>query len=196
MRASSCSLLVSTAIRSANRPSVRRSRGKSVDRSRVGGGRGPVAPPVFKTGLAANIVAGGFDSLPPPPGSALASRGAISAFLWSLREGTMMTGQCFCGSVAFEFDRPVTDIELCHCSRCQRATGSPFAAQFRVRADKFRWLRGEELISFCDAPILREPLRIAGPSANFAVHPSPRSLDIRRYRYRLGWWIATFPHAQ
>src|SRR5271167_4149508 len=51
----------------ANRPSVRRSRGKSVDRSRVGGGRGPVAPPVFKTGLAANIVAGGFDSLPPPP---------------------------------------------------------------------------------------------------------------------------------
>ena len=69
----------------------------------------------------------------------------------------MMTGQCFCGSVAFEFDRPVTDIELCHCSRCQRATGSPFAAQFRVRADKFRWLRGEELISFCDAPILREP---------------------------------------
>src|SRR5579875_514133 len=31
-----------------------------------GGGRGPVAPPVFKTGLAANTVAGGFDSLPPP----------------------------------------------------------------------------------------------------------------------------------
>jgi hypothetical protein len=34
---------------------------------RLGGGRGPVAPPVFKTGLAANTVAGGFDSLPPPP---------------------------------------------------------------------------------------------------------------------------------
>jgi len=27
-----------------------------------------VALPVFKTGLAANIVAGGFDPLPPPPG--------------------------------------------------------------------------------------------------------------------------------
>ena len=26
-----------------------------------------MAPPVFKTGLAANDVAGGFDSLPPPP---------------------------------------------------------------------------------------------------------------------------------
>jgi hypothetical protein len=30
-----------------------------------------VAPPVFKTGLAANIVAGGFDSLPPPPATFL-----------------------------------------------------------------------------------------------------------------------------
>jgi hypothetical protein len=68
-----------------------------------------------------------------------------------------MTGQCFCRGVAFEFDGPTTDIEICHCSRCQRATGSPFAAEFRVRADKFRWLRGEELLSFFDAPILREP---------------------------------------
>ena len=68
-----------------------------------------------------------------------------------------MTGQCFCGSVAFGFDGPTTDIEICHCSRCQRATGSAFAAEFRVRAEKFRWLRGEELISIFDAPILREP---------------------------------------
>jgi hypothetical protein len=68
-----------------------------------------------------------------------------------------MTGQCFCGGVAFEFEGPTTDIELCHCTRCQRATGSPFAAEFKVRADKFRWLRGEELISFFDAPLLRDP---------------------------------------
>ena len=35
-----------------------------------------MAPPVFKTGLAANIVAGGFDSLPPPP-SILCSAGGL-----------------------------------------------------------------------------------------------------------------------
>ena len=68
-----------------------------------------------------------------------------------------MAGQCFCGSVAFEFEGPTTEIQLCHCKRCQRATGSPFAAEFKVRADRFRWLRGEELISFYDAAILREP---------------------------------------
>jgi hypothetical protein len=33
-----------------------------------------------------------------------------------------MTGRCFCGNVVFEFDGPITDIEICHCSRCQLAT--------------------------------------------------------------------------
>ncbi len=68
-----------------------------------------------------------------------------------------MIGQCFCGGVAFEFDGPTSNIELCHCTRCQRTTGSAFSAEFRVRAENFHWLRGEELISHCDAPILREP---------------------------------------
>jgi hypothetical protein len=39
-----------------------------------------VVPPVFKTGLAANTVAGGFDSLPPPPTPA----GAQGASTWRL----------------------------------------------------------------------------------------------------------------
>ena len=68
-----------------------------------------------------------------------------------------MIGRCFCGGVSFELDGPTSNIELCHCTRCQRATGSAFSAEFRVRAENFRWLGGEELISHCDAPILREP---------------------------------------
>lgn len=68
-----------------------------------------------------------------------------------------MVGHCFCGQVAFEFHGPMTDIEICHCTRCQRVTSSAFAAQFYVRAESFRWLRGEDLISFWDAPILRDP---------------------------------------
>ena len=47
------------------------------------------------------------------------------------QQGITMTGQCFCGSVAFEFEGPTTDIQLCHCKRCQRATGAPFAAEFK-----------------------------------------------------------------
>jgi len=76
-----------------------------------------------------------------------------------------MTGRCFCGGFAFEFDRPITDIEICYCLRGERAPGSPFAAEVRLRADKFRWPRGEELVAFCDAPIVRDPPRMVDPSA-------------------------------
>jgi hypothetical protein len=68
-----------------------------------------------------------------------------------------MVGRCLCGGVAFEFHGPTTDIEICHCRRCQRVTSSAFVAQFYVRAENYRWLSGEDLISLYDAPILREP---------------------------------------
>jgi len=40
-----------------------------------------VALPVFKTGLAANTVAGGFDSLPPPPTQVVSAQNSASANL-------------------------------------------------------------------------------------------------------------------
>ena len=36
-----------------------------------------MVPPVFKTGLASNTVAGGFDSLPPPPSSFIAYNSVV-----------------------------------------------------------------------------------------------------------------------
>ena len=68
-----------------------------------------------------------------------------------------MKGHCLCESVAFEFEGPLSDIQIGHCARCQRATGAPFAAEIRVAADRFRWLRGDHLISHFDAPVLRQP---------------------------------------
>ena len=47
-----------------------------------------MAPPVFKTGLAANIVAGGFDSLPPPPFHFLSFSPTRRAQSQSFREGS------------------------------------------------------------------------------------------------------------
>lgn len=68
-----------------------------------------------------------------------------------------MIGRCLCGAVAFEFESAGAEIELCHCSRCKRVSGSAFGAELRAPRAKFRWLRGEDRIAFWDAPILREP---------------------------------------
>jgi hypothetical protein len=66
-------------------------------------------------------------------------------------------GTCLCGEVAFEFDGPVLEFELDHCSRCRKATGSAFASELQVALESFRWLRGRANTRIYRAPILRSP---------------------------------------
>ncbi len=69
----------------------------------------------------------------------------------------MATGSCLCGGVAFAIDGPLTPIEYCHARRCRKASGSAFAAEVDAPAATLRWLRGEELITVYEAPLLRAP---------------------------------------
>jgi hypothetical protein len=69
----------------------------------------------------------------------------------------MIRGSCLCGAVAFEIDGRVTPIQLCHARRCQKFTGSAFSPELAARAERFRWLRGEDQLAHYEAPLLREP---------------------------------------
>lgn len=69
----------------------------------------------------------------------------------------MIRGSCLCGGVKFEIARAVGPFELCHCSRCRKASGSAFVAGLGVRRDDFRLLQGGELIRTYDAPIIEAP---------------------------------------
>jgi hypothetical protein len=56
-------------------------------------------------------------------------------------------GSCQCGAVAYESPRPVTGtLVFCHCSRCRRARGAAHNANLFVALDRFRFLRGENLV--------------------------------------------------
>jgi hypothetical protein len=66
-------------------------------------------------------------------------------------------GSCLCGGVRFEIARAVGPFELCHCSRCRRASGSAFVAGLGVRTDDFRLLAGADLIQRYEAPIREAP---------------------------------------
>src|SRR4030095_7985773 len=69
----------------------------------------------------------------------------------------MITGSCLCGGVRFEIERAVGPFELCHCSRCRKASGAAFAAGLGVRGEDFRLTSGAELIEPYDAPIIERP---------------------------------------
>lgn len=58
----------------------------------------------------------------------------------------MATGECNCGAVSFEISCSVTDVYLCHCSICRKATGANGIAVVVVPNTEFRWLTGESHI--------------------------------------------------
>lgn len=64
---------------------------------------------------------------------------------------TALQGSCLCGEVRFEIAGPLMRSSHCHCRQCQKAHGAPFRTRARVAAADFRFLAGEELVSFYES---------------------------------------------
>ena len=61
-----------------------------------------------------------------------------------------LTGGCLCGGVRFEVAAPLASAGYCHCTRCQRRTGTAASVQARVERGSFRLVRGAELVGSYD----------------------------------------------
>jgi hypothetical protein len=55
-----------------------------------------------------------------------------------------LTGRCNCGEVRFEVTAPLISANYCHCTRCQRRTGTAASANARVAQGSFRIVAGED----------------------------------------------------
>lgn len=55
-----------------------------------------------------------------------------------------LTGGCGCGAVRFEVSAPLQSALYCHCTRCQRRTGTAWSASARPQRGSFRLRSGEE----------------------------------------------------
>jgi hypothetical protein len=60
--------------------------------------------------------------------------------------GPLITGGCLCGGVRFELTARPTHAGYCHCTRCQRRTGTAASAQARIDGRTFRLVAGEHLV--------------------------------------------------
>ena len=59
-----------------------------------------------------------------------------------------LTGGCLCEGVRFEVSAPLVGAGYCHCTRCQRRTGTAASVQGRAAPGSFRIVAGEELLGF------------------------------------------------
>ncbi|MEC9341187.1 MAG: GFA family protein [Pseudomonadota bacterium] len=63
-----------------------------------------------------------------------------------------IAGGCLCGAVRFEIEGPFDHFYMCHCSRCQKVTGSAHASNLFLPVERITWLSGQERIKRFDLP--------------------------------------------
>lgn len=63
----------------------------------------------------------------------------------------MLTGSCLCGGVCYEIHGRLTNPLNCHCSMCRKAQGAAFRSRAGVRAKDFKFVSGEELITYFES---------------------------------------------
>lgn len=56
----------------------------------------------------------------------------------------MIQGACLCGAIKLQIGGDIEDASYCHCSICQKLTGSAFGAYGSVEKAKFKWVQGQE----------------------------------------------------
>ncbi len=67
-------------------------------------------------------------------------------------KNTKITGSCLCGEVSFQFKGSIKVFQYCHCSRCQKSTGSAHASNIIIEPSQFKWLNGEYSVGRFELP--------------------------------------------
>jgi hypothetical protein len=63
-----------------------------------------------------------------------------------------LQGGCLCGAVRFQLTAPFTSAGYCHCTHCQRRTGTGSSVNGRVSRSGFELLQGQELLRAFQPP--------------------------------------------
>lgn len=64
-------------------------------------------------------------------------------------------GSCLCGAVKFNVEGDFERFFLCHCSYCQKDTGSAHASNLASSTAKLTWISGEEKTKTFNLPSTR-----------------------------------------
>jgi hypothetical protein len=93
-----------------------------------------------------------------------------------------LRGGCLCGAVRFEVSEPPLGAGYCHCTRCQRRTGTASSAQARLAPRSLRITRGEDAILAFVPPDLGAEKMFCGECGSALwsrAQTDPESISVR-----------------
>lgn len=87
-----------------------------------------------------------------------------------MSSGPVLAGSCLCGALRYEVGGALSGLLHCHCARCRKHHGAPFASFTRAAPQQLRWLAGaEQLIDYpSSAARVRRACQVCG-----SVAPQP-----------------------
>jgi hypothetical protein len=125
-----------------------------------------------------------------------------------MNEQRSYSGSCLCGSVRYRLRGPLAPIQVCHCVRCRKAQGGPFATNIPVALADFELLSGaaqlrayesspgkfRHFCGLCGAPVYSRRLALPGMlrvragllDGDLAAAPASQA----HVRERANWWPA------
>lgn len=62
----------------------------------------------------------------------------------------MIFGSCLCGDVRFKCEDKFSQFHFCHCSQCQKTTGSAHVSNLFTVPENIEWIAGKNLIKRYD----------------------------------------------
>lgn len=127
-------------------------------------------------------------------------------------------GSCLCNGVRFRITSELAPVQVCHCSQCRKAQGTPFATNTPVSEDHFQLLSGSELLqsfesspgkqrvfcSRCGSPVYSKNARVPGVlRIRAGLLDAPVDITLAAHFHvasRCNWWpisdgLLQFPHA-
>ncbi len=67
-------------------------------------------------------------------------------------DNNKVTGSCLCGEITYQYVGPTKVFQYCHCTRCQKFTGSAHASNIIIDPEQFKWLKGEDSVGRFELP--------------------------------------------
>jgi hypothetical protein len=94
-----------------------------------------------------------------------------------------ISGTCLCGAVRYTSDAEPSGAVICHCTHCQKVSGSAFSVNVIVPASSITW-EGQGLASYADVgdsgkPILRKFCAKCGSSIAAEAEALPGAMIIK-----------------
>lgn len=95
-------------------------------------------------------------------------------------------GECQCGQIAYEAEVDPDDVSICHCTDCQRLTGTAYRVSVSAPSERFRIKEGEPKLYVKTADNGHRRLQFFCANCGSPIYTTGEGEDAREVGIRLG----------